>query len=158
MKLVRPYIPLSVRLKVAERQLIEKYGDAAAVALLTETGSTCSRLYKVLAALLIETPQLDHDPALCNRHKLFFADGTFADYMPRANDPKYLIYRKASDHKTKTFVRGDGAQRSDVSQRRYLKRVAANRKSKRVFKPRRAKHIRRIKNAPITSQHNREAE
>jgi hypothetical protein len=141
MKLPRPYIPLDVRLQVAERQL----GRTWSINGQTRT----EKLRLMLKQLFGDDPvHLDHDPALENRQKLY--DGTtHVAYSPPANDPEFLIYRNAQDHKTKTFIRGDGAQRSDVSQRRYLNRVAANRKPKKKFKPRRAKRIRRIANASI---------
>jgi hypothetical protein len=70
---------------------------------------------------------LDHDPPLCNRFKIMSDSGEVVGYIPHANDPNYLVYRTIEDHRKKTYIRGDGAQRSDVSQRRYLKRVAENR-------------------------------
>jgi hypothetical protein len=70
---------------------------------------------------------LDHDPALENRVKVFDENGRHVEYIPEANNSKYLVYRTIENHRTKTLSRGDGALRSDASQRRYLNRVAENR-------------------------------
>jgi hypothetical protein len=66
---------------------------------------------------------LDHDPALINRKY----NPRTEKYTPDANDPNYLIYRKADDHRTKTIVRGEHGQYSDLGLRRKNKRIAANR-------------------------------
>lgn len=128
MKLVRPYIPLSVRLEVALRQL---FGD--------------------------EPFHLDHDPALCNRTIGYGPNGEVY-YEPAANDPDFLIYRNAESHRVKTFIKGEGARRSDMGQRRYLKRVIARRNPKPRFKPRAAKHIRRTPHAPVTTKNGDQVE
>ncbi len=83
--------------------------------------------------------ELDHTPALAQRK----FNPRSGKYTPDANDPAYLVYRLRDDHRTKTYVRGDGAQRSDVSQQRYLKRIATRKKPRAKFKPRKTKHIRR---------------
>lgn len=135
MKLPRPYIPLAVRLKVAERQLGRSWEII---------GQSRTERLRLMLALIFpngEAFDLDHDPPLMLRQKLYH-NGKHVTYSPPANDPDFLIYRKKSDHKIKTLVRGDGAQRSDFAQRRYLKRAA--RQPKKKFKPRRAKQIRRI--------------
>jgi hypothetical protein len=116
MKLVRPYVPLKIRCEVIARQLME-----------------CGRLQNVLQAAIggvdlkgrlsfmlacmfgDENVHLDHDPPLCLRHII---DENSGRYDPDANDPRYLIYRTAADHRIKTFVRGDGAQLSDAGKRR----------------------------------------
>lgn len=146
-RLVRPYIPLTVRLQVVTRQMkiagLEKIADTY---LKTINLTKSQKLKQMLGHLgLAYQAHLDHDPPLCNRQR--YADTTGIHYEPGANDPDYLIYRKVEDHRTKTFVRGEGALRSDMAQRRYLKRVAKNRKPKREFKPRRAKQIRRLPHA-----------
>ena len=83
MKLPRPHIPDSIRLKVALRQL---FGAAPA--------------------------HLDHNPPLAVRDKIM-RDGIVIGYKPDANDPDYLVWRTADDHRMKTNVRGDGAQYPD---------------------------------------------
>jgi hypothetical protein len=124
MKLPRPYIPLNVRLKVAERQLGRSWSIKG------QSGKV--RLRLMLKLLFANEPyQLDHDPALTNRK----FNRRLRRYTPPANDPDYLVYRSAVGHDIKTRVRGDGAQRSDLAQRRYLKRVAANRDPKRKSRP-----------------------
>lgn len=132
MKLPRPYIPYSVRVIVAARQAF-----AAGVDLPDELGEwPRTRQLRVLLRALFgnQKVHLDHDPPLMLR-LVQRRDGKIVRYNPDANDPAFLIYRTKQDHKIKTYVRGDGAQRSDASQRRYLKRVARNRsrsKRKRV--------------------------
>jgi hypothetical protein len=123
-RLVRPYIPLDVRLKVAERQL--GYGCSI------KGQARSERLRLMLLKLFDGEPcHLDHDPALENRP---YSDRT-GRYTPDANDSEFLIYRTVAGHKIKTYVRGDGALRSDAGQRRYLKKVAHNRdKSRRNVK------------------------
>jgi hypothetical protein len=148
MKLPRPYIPLSVRIKVARRQLMQKGWTKAKLD--NHKRKNKQSYLDNLLTLLFDPSQpiivhMDHDPPLMLRDIIKTRDGTIR-YMPDANDPEYLIYRKADDHKIKTLVRGDGAQRSDFAQRRYLKRVAENRKQKKKFKPRRPKQIRRLRN------------
>jgi hypothetical protein len=49
------------------------------------------------------------------------------DYVPPANDPAFLVYLSKDEHDIETRVRGLGAQRSDLGQRRYNKKVAKNR-------------------------------
>lgn len=123
MKLPRPHIPIHVRIKVAKRQL-RLFG--ASSALLERAGDRADiYLDRLLSGLsmymgcLFEPLQLDHDPALCNR-KYFPISGR---YKPAANDPRYLIYRTKEDHETKTRLRGEGAQLSDLALRRKFKRI-----------------------------------
>jgi hypothetical protein len=132
-KLHRPYVPMAVRLAVARRQFDETPADKRWI-----NDKALLDLY--LATLFgdqYRSVHLDHDPPL------FLRERNGDQYTPDANDPNYLVYRTKEDHRIKTFVHGDGAQRSDMAQRRYLKRAAKNRKPKVKFKPRRTKHIRR---------------
>ncbi len=138
MRLPRPYIPLRVRVQaafrtVADRRLgPENRGILPTWPLKRQLGS--------LLWLLGRGPyELDHVPALAQRK---FNPRT-GKYTPDANDPAFLVYRLKDDHRTKTYIRGDGAQRSDVAQQRYLKRIAARKKPRTKFKPRKTKHIRR---------------
>lgn len=109
MRLPRPYVPLSIRVQVAERQLLEiapwfeKYG------LRNICKRPISRRLNYLLTCLFgpETPHLDHDPALGLRKR------RGNKYFPDANDPNYLVYRTTEDHKQKTFRR-NGANFSDV--------------------------------------------
>lgn len=129
MKLLRPYIPLKVRVEVAFRQMFLK-DMAGLVDARLRARPDRERLDEAIHALFGKARvHLDHCPPLMLRERR--RDGT---YVPDANDPEFLVYRSKEDHRTKTFVRGDGAQRSDMGQRRYLKKVAANRKPKRKHK------------------------
>ena len=123
MKLPRPYIPIDIRLQVAERQF--------GYSLVTIGQSKKERLKLVLKLLFDGEPyHLDHDPALEHRQKLYH-NCVHVAYSPPANDPDHLIYRKADNHRIKTFVRGDGAQLSDAAKARKDKRIARNRDPKR---------------------------
>lgn len=102
-KLLRPYIPISVRVQVAERMAGLKCMDP----------SQSVQLRSLLQLMFYdETVHLDHDPALENRKKIY-RKGVHVEYDPPANHPDFLIYRTKQDHQIKTNVRGDGAQYSD---------------------------------------------
>lgn len=125
MKLLRPYIDIRTRCIVATRQCGWSATGIPGLMRLHQ-GHYGRLLQRILAELgeKIGTPlHLDHDPALENRP---FNKRT-RKYTPDANDPDYLFYRSKQSHRIKTLVRGDGALRSDASQRRYLKKVAKNR-------------------------------
>lgn len=133
MKLYRPYVPLAVRVLVAERQL-GKIGWCP-------TDQTCAlplgeRLFTNLRALFGDAKsELHHRPALCNRRRYVRNGKVF--YDPPANDPAHLVYLADDEHDIETRVRGVGAQRSDLGQARYNKKVARNRE-KRVPRPKQA--------------------
>ncbi len=137
----RRYVPLSVRVKVAERQM-----EAAFGMLPSESGSYAARLASALWHLSsggTKKLELHHRPALVNRP--LNSRGT--DTVPPANDPAHLVYLlKDEEHRIETYVRGVGAQRSDVSQRRYLKNVERNRKPKRQ-RPKKRWASRRLRSA-----------
>lgn len=146
MRLHRPYLPVSVRLVVAERQFREKFPAGFPV-----NGTGGKRLAGLLGALFGETPyQLHHRPALCNRRRS--ARRGVVVYDPPANDPAHLVYLAKDVHGIETRVRGVGALRSDLGQLRYNKRVARNR----AAKPRNKKRAKRNR-APEkgTSKYNR---
>ncbi len=101
MKRPRPYVPLSVRVKVAERQ-IGKFRPFY-------VNSDRERLSYFLRLLGNGAPmQLDHDPALILRK---FSPRT-GKYTPDANDPDFLVYREKADHLEKTVGRKAGAERT----------------------------------------------
>lgn len=118
MKLLRPHIPLETRCRVLLRQLGELWPEQC-IATAKEArslGYFVAGLKKQLSELLVCGPdelQLDHEPALENREKVFDRSGQHVGYRPDANDPNHLIYRTKADHQIKTNVRGDGAQYSD---------------------------------------------
>lgn len=106
-RLPRPHIPLAVRVQVAERQILNRGvwvrrtdGDGAYLAIMLES---------LFGA---DKPHLDHDPALGAREKIM-RGGEIVGYRPAANDPEYLVYRLAGDHKIKTNVRGEHGQHPD---------------------------------------------
>lgn len=120
--LVRPYIPIAVRVKVAERQLLERE-------MLCFVGSLSTRLKFSLQSLFWnakETAELHHRPALVNRQRK-----RNGDYEPPANDPDYLVYIAEDDHDIETRVRGLHGQHSDLGMARKNKRIARNRDPKR---------------------------
>lgn len=116
-RLLRPAIPLDVKLRVLCRQLGELFVEDV-VAMAKENrclGTLVKEKLAMLAQLLNCDPldmRLDHDPALGAREKVF-KRGVHVGYKPDANDPEHLIYRTEADHKRKTNVRGDGAQHPD---------------------------------------------
>lgn len=137
----RRYVPLSVRVQVAERQFdaatsfAHENGDRHATVFRSfvdrdqwRAGTPLQRQLYLLLQLLFgdAKTELHHRPALVNRP----LNRRKTDTVPPANDPEHLVYLlKDEEHRIETYVRGVGAQRSDVSQRRYLKRVAKNRSS-----------------------------
>lgn len=130
MKRPRPYIPISVRLQVACRQLAERGRDYVTIgSAVTADGA---RLAIILETLFGDQRyELHHRPSLINRQW----NARKREYNPPANDPAHLIYLAKHDHKIETLVRGVGAQRSDFAQRRYLKRVAQNRTKRKTKGP-----------------------
>jgi hypothetical protein len=103
----RPYIPISIRLQVAQRQLVVGHSFVVAYSYLLMDCTKKIRLDRILA-FMFHAPQLDHDPALILR-KLNPRTGK---YTPDANDPNYLIYREKADHQKKTSGRNPGASRT----------------------------------------------
>lgn len=119
MKLVRPHIPLRVRVHVIAQQL-QEHGQLIDVLAATSFPQDKDRLAFMLKRLFgDEKVHLDHDPALCLREIIDAEKGL---YKPDANDPRYLIYRTKEGHFQKTFRTGDGAQLSDMGKRRKEKR------------------------------------
>ena len=139
MNRVRPYIPLSVRVQVAERQLRDS-GKLVWIAYLKTVETAVSppwSLSEKLQMLLFHlfSPndfQLDHDPALILRK---FNPRT-GKYTPDANDPAHLIYRDTADHLQKTTGRKPGAERtvttkgSDIGIKTKFARLARKKKPK----------------------------
>lgn len=127
----RRYIPLKIRVLVVERQIAEKVGlqewERMALAVFN-TSSFKARLADGLKMLFGDKAvELHHRPALVNRP----LNRRKTDTVPPANSPDHMVYLlKDEEHRIETYVRGVGAQRSDVSQRRYLKRVEKNRQKK----------------------------
>lgn len=115
-RLPRPYIPVSVRVQVAERQLIER-------GMFTFVGPASMRLRFSLKSLFNDKKaELHHRPALVNRR--LKRNG---DYDPPANDPAYLVYLADDDHDIETRVRGLHGQHSDFGLRRKNRRMDENR-------------------------------
>ena len=102
MKRPRPYIPLKVRLRVAERMVgFEPCNEVPADV----------RLRTILFMLFQNGRyHLDHDPPL--RVRAF--NPRTGKYKPGANDHRYLVYRTELEHRLKTYVRGEHGQYSDT--------------------------------------------
>lgn len=82
------------------------------------------RLHNLLQMLFVDEPRhLDHQPALVLRDY----NPRTERYTPDANDPEYLCYRTVTSHKLKTTIRGDGAQRSDISAMMHQRKMDENR-------------------------------
>ena len=129
-RLYRPSIPLSIQCQVAEVQLARCLTTFNSLAVPEKPLWMRKQILLTMLAKQIgcrvDELELHHRPALVNRPW----DARKKDYVPPANDPEHLIYLNATDHDIETRVRGVGAQRSDLSQRRYLKRVERNRSGK----------------------------
>lgn len=122
-RLPRPYIPLSVRVQVAERQCRESGWIFPAL----EKQGKSKWLREMLGVLFGEQKaELHHRPALVNRRKVMRGD-KIADYEPPANDPEHLVYLVESDHDVETRVRGQHGAHSDLGLNRKNKRIAKNR-------------------------------
>ena len=137
-KLYRPYIPLPVRVKVAERQFRKLFPDEFGY-LVTGKQTSGNRLKVLLphigAGLGCEVKdlRLDHDPALCNRQQFRNGLGEVVRYVPDANDPEHLIYRTKADHDIKTRIRGQRGQLSDLALLRREKRRQKSSKPKKKW-------------------------
>ncbi len=114
MQRIRPHIPLSVRVQVAERQLSESgsilwalYASAVTANDKLAAPLTLTHRLRILLGHLFPDGdyQLDHDPALILRR---FNTRT-GRYTPAANNPDFLIYRKTALHLKKTTGRNPGA-------------------------------------------------
>lgn len=133
MKLHRPHIPLAIRVAVAERQAMASL-PLACLPWGPPPESPRKRLAALLGALFgDQAVELHHRPALVNRrHRLVRGEVV---YSPPANDPEHLVYLLKGDHEIETRVRGVGALRSDLGERRYRKRLARNRAPKKKARP-----------------------
>lgn len=136
MKRPRPYIPLKVRVEVAEREV--DHGQMWWPLYVSAVEAGKMTLRKRLSILLGHLPagaQLDHDPALILRP---FSERT-GKYTPDANDPAYLIYRDPADHLQKTTGRKPGAERtittkgSDIGLKTKFAKL--ERKARQTIKP-----------------------
>jgi hypothetical protein len=131
MKLVRPYVPIPVRIEVIARQLISAHKLRDVLWVATTFPKPTAQLEYLLEVMFGKQPvHLDHDPPLCLREIIDLEKGI---YKPDANDPNYLVYRTEEDHRLKTFVRGDGAQLSDAAKRR--KEIKRQRKQEEPPRP-----------------------
>jgi hypothetical protein len=146
MKFYRPYIPLDVRIQVAERQMQERMMVSAMHFMRLKFRRKGEHLDALLRCLSSEKLDLHHRPALVNRDRR-----KSGSYIPDANDPDYLIYLPTVEHDVETRVRGVGAQRSDLGQRRYNKKVARNR-SKDPKRPSRWPKGRKLRSRPINAR------
>jgi hypothetical protein len=124
---VRPYIPLKVRVEVAERQA-KYYADPLwwQVYCAAEPEVKLKpRLKSLLQYLFDGKAHLDHDPALILR----VYDPVAKTYTPDANDPDFLIYRGIEEHLEKTVGRKVGALKtvttkgSDIWMKTKFKRL-----------------------------------
>lgn len=135
MKRPRPYIPLAVRVEVAERYVNKDVWWQLYCGAVEAGGMTLGRRMAILMGHMPKGAQLDHDPALILRP---FDEAT-GKYTPDANDPAYLIYRDAPDHLQKTTGRKPGATHtvttkgSDIGVKTKFARL--ERKARQTIKP-----------------------
>jgi hypothetical protein len=129
MRLPRPYIPWSVRYQVVHRQCKDKFpsinipfGDDG----WGPQWSSRKLRTELLLVMLFSADgpyHLDHDPPLAFRKKIHNSRGEIIGYDPPANNPDFLIYRKATDHRIKTNIRGEGAQHCDRVLIKKIRRI-----------------------------------
>jgi hypothetical protein len=143
-RLFRPHIPLSVRCKVAERQILRgpltfSFLDVPAKPLARRLKLL---LWKVATQLGCEVDELrlDHDPPLGARlqYGSIVSDKEII-YDPDANDPDHLFYRPhgpehAGSHLIKTNVRGDHGQHPDRVLIKKARRLTENKPPRRKVK------------------------
>ena len=146
-RLYRPHIPLAIRVAVAERQSATKPNEIWKFYLATGWHPTmhyARRLKQLMQALAMQFGctvadlRLDHDPPLGARPQERRGLGRKTYYLPDANDPEHLRYRPHGaqfdgSHDTKTRIRGDHGQFSDLAlikreRRRERKKKSAVRK------------------------------
>jgi hypothetical protein len=154
MRRPRPYIPLSVRVQVAERQLRGMFnGDQRSPIwwALNRTdgmrlGDRLAVYIEALSEALGDVLELDHDPALILRqYKVDRRKPEAAWFTPNANDPEHLIYRPLGDHGQKTTGRKPGAAKtittkgSDIWLKTKFRRLEQPRKKPKAKIPQRAK-------------------
>lgn len=124
MRLHRPYIPLSVRARVIERQCLE----VGIAPMIDDSISSANRIaFNLKECFGAQKVELHHRPAITNRQKYVRNGETF--YKPDANDPDYLVYLPADEHDIETRIRGQHGQHSDLALVRKRKRK--ERKAKR---------------------------
>lgn len=152
MKRPRPYIPIAVRVEVAERDVIKGLWWNLYCGAVEVGGMTMGRRLGILLGHLPKGVELDHDPALILRK---FNPRT-GKYTPDANDPAYLIYRDPDQHQEKTTGRKPGAERtittkgSDIGIKTKFARL--ERKARKTIKPKGFGGTRKIASRPFSKQ------
>lgn len=150
MALFRPYIPMTVRVAVAERQMREKgsafwllyLSGTQAAEKLNQPWSLTRRLRVLLGELFpYGNYQLDHDPALEQRHLMHKRKTGTVVYRPEANDPDHLVYRTKALHLMKTTGRKPGAEKTATSKGSDVWIAQKFRKLEGKNKPRRKQKI-----------------
>ena len=125
-RLPRPYIPFSIRVKVAERQLVEFgiWNDFHVSVMRNSPTPSGQRLAYALGLLFNGRKcELHHRPSLVNRRRK-----RNGEYDPPANDPYYLVYLLEDEHDVETRVRGQRGQHSDLALARKRKRIEKKKK------------------------------
>jgi hypothetical protein len=152
MKRPRPYIPLAVRVEVAEREVDhgQTWWPLYCSAVLADL--TLGKRLMILLGHLPRGAELDHDPALILRE---FNPET-GKYTPDANDPAFLFYKDPDQHQQKTTGRKPGAERtvttkgSDVGLKTKFARL--ERKARTTIKPKGFGGTRKIASRPFSKQ------
>lgn len=141
-----PMPPLGAQVAAAESQMI-----MAGLAV-DKIGPLYVRLKRALTALFgDQKTHCDHNPALILRLYNPKIKDVAARYNPHAHNPAFLLHRTTHGHHIKTNVSGDGAQRSDTSERMHRRRMDENR-GLRPRKPKKkipARVIRQIAGKPV---------
>lgn len=132
----RPYIPLPVRVSVAEIQFVKQFPrpqfdvlrDRYFIEIVPKQHlGNCLKF--LLEALFAGGPcQLDHDPALELRKKRR-VKGKIV-YSPPANSPDHLVYRRKANHLQKTTGRKKGAEKTVTTKGSDIWLIAKARRQK----------------------------
>lgn len=144
-RLYRPHIPLSVRCKVAERQLADFPTIQCLHLVVPEWHKLRNRLDSAMIHLArafgcdVNELRLDHEPPLAARPRRYLYRRGVMKYTPDANDPDHLFYRPygpqhAGSHLIKTNVRGDHGQHPDRVLIKKARRLTENKPPRRKVK------------------------
>lgn len=153
MKRPRPYIPLKVRVEVAEREVDHGQLWWPLYCSAVEAGRmTLRKRLVILLGHLPEGAQLDHNPALILRP---FNERT-GKYTPDANDSAFLFYCDKELHLQKTTGRKPGAERtittkgSDIGLKTKFAKL--ERKARQTIKPKGFGGTRKLQGRPFPKQ------
>ena len=122
---IRPYIPLSIKLAVAYRQVWKSCSSVTFETMVDrwkkEEPTLAGQLKVALHYLEFKNPQLDHRPPLALRA----LNKRTCKYLPDANDPDYLEWIDKEPHLERTAGRGGTKSRvgGDIREIAKMRRI-----------------------------------